>query len=139
MATLEPIIEPSATAPSRWAIWFGRFEAWLERVADRLKRTRHDLDCSIEQSAFFERRFFATHPRADTPQGEKATDHQDVCHRQGTHGQDVESIGVQSRPEVVKQEPYRREVEGGDGDHDDEPGNSEAGCFHGHVPVVAVG
>ena len=36
MATLEPTVERSAARTSRWAHWFGRFEAWLERVVDRL-------------------------------------------------------------------------------------------------------
>src|SRR6267142_772617 len=35
MATIQPIADPAASHSSRWAVWFGRFEAWLERVADR--------------------------------------------------------------------------------------------------------
>jgi hypothetical protein len=36
MATLQPVVEHSSSRSSRWAHWFGRFEAWLERVVDRL-------------------------------------------------------------------------------------------------------
>lgn len=35
MATIQPIVDSTTSRPSRWAAWFGRFEAWLERVADR--------------------------------------------------------------------------------------------------------
>jgi hypothetical protein len=35
MATIQPIVDLTVSRPSRWAVWFGRFEAWLERVADR--------------------------------------------------------------------------------------------------------
>ena len=35
--------------------------------------------------------------------------------------------------------PYRPEVECGDGDGDHDPGDSEAGHFHGYLLVVEVG
>jgi hypothetical protein len=72
------------------------------------------------------------------PVADEDADRQDVGHRQGTQGQDGDPMVVGLASDL-RHRPDRREVQCGQSDEDQEPGDSEAGHLHGYLLDAEVG